>query len=249
MMVAGPPGAGPRRCRRIASGPLPGKERPQAKRRRGLWDLETMRILLLSTLLLALAGCSATPDATDTPVPLASPSAGPPFPPVAAAASGPPSSPPANETLAFRMDGETPAGACVIVASVAHCELQGGREAFRGLEAPGLLLRVSGTLRWNGTLPAGGEPAPLQVLVMHDEGAGWTFGPGDPYASGPSPLEFDLPLLTVRGRVALSVTQAAGASLVVGYAAAMAPHAFALDGALTYQATGPGPAATGTNPS
>jgi hypothetical protein len=146
----------------------------------------------------------------------------------------PSSAAPANGSVAFRMDGQTPAGACAFAPFTAECQLQGGQDDVRALEAPGLMLRVSGELRWNGTLPAG-EPA-LELYVLHDDGSGWTYSPGDPYASGPSPLAFDLPLLTLHGKVALSVTQSVGAPLAVGYAAAMLPHAFALDGVLEYQA-------------
>lgn len=201
-------------------------------------------LLAVGLLALALSGCSSAPSPTSTPsagpdAPAASPA------PAASMMAMPASGAPANGSQAFRMDGQTPAGACAFAPFVAECQLQGGQDDVRALEAPGLLLRVSGELRWNGTLPAG-EPA-LEVYVLHDEGNGWTYSPGDPYASGPSPLAFDLPLLTLRGKVALSVTQSVGAPIGVGYAAAMLPHPFVLDGAVEYQAAGAG--AGGANPS
>lgn len=141
--------------------------------------------------------------------------------------------PPNGTVEAFSMEGETPAGGCAFVLVAGDCRFLGGDGSQRILEANGTPLMVRGTLQWTGTLPSAvGDPFSLEVLVLHEENGNWTFGPGDPYASGPSPLRFELPLTALHGRMALQVSQSVGVPLPVGYAGAMAAHAFHLDGEL-----------------
>jgi hypothetical protein len=180
-----------------------------------------------------LAGC-ADPDPGLAPAATASPA--PPTEtfsaPAMAAANG------TEGTLAsaFTMDGQTPAGACAFAIVVGDCRFTGGDGSQHALESDGTPLLVRGTLRWTGTLPTSvGDPLDLEILVLHDDGSGWRFGQGDPYASGPSPLEFQLPLTALHGRMALQVSQSVGLPLPVGYVGVMTPHGFHLEGELLSQ--------------
>lgn len=143
--------------------------------------------------------------------------------------------------MPFAMAGQTAAGGCLFAPLVAQCEREGGDGSFRVLSAPGRPLRLVGTMAWNGTLPTGAkDPVSLAAFVLRQDAAGnWTFTPGDPYMTGPSPLALDLPLGNLTGPLALVVDQAVGAPVGVGYALVMLPHAFRLDGRLEYAAGAP----------
>jgi len=184
---------------------------------------------LAAFLILLLAGCAAPATRSPAPGPDAAPT------PVAhtvAAEATADAAPSGNRSVPLHMRGQTAAGACLFAPFVAECHRTGGNGSFQVLDAPGRLLRVSGTMAWNGTLPTSvQDPVDLAVFVLHKGSDGnWTFGPGDPWATGSSPLAFDLPLGNLTAPVALVVDQSVGAPIGVGYALAMLPHDFTLDG-------------------
>jgi hypothetical protein len=192
---------------------------------------------LLAVACLLLAGCSSAPAPS---APGDVPEAAAPTTPISL--SGPAPSATDVAQAAFTMDGQTPVGYCAFAPFIGRCDFTGDQDSFRELHADGRPLRVTGTMHWNGTVPpsvVNGDPLLLAVRVLHQENGNWTFGRDDPWAEGPSPLHFELPLAAFSSPVALSVDQSVGTAFAAGYAGVLTPQAFHLDGVLEFVAASP----------
>lgn len=133
--------------------------------------------------------------------------------------------------LAF--DGSTAAGACVATPAGGPCEYRFTDTAFSVLDAQGVL-RLNGTMTWQATSPAS---TTLTLYVPRVVDGEYVWGPGDPAASGTSPLAFDLDLSAFGNETAgLIVGNGVVAPAPGGYAALQVPQAFRLEATLTSRA-------------
>ena len=181
--------------------------------------------LLLAAAVL-LAGCSG-----DAPRPGAADDAGAPG-QGDTQASGPAadaSAAPEDATLAtpLRIEGSTAAGGCVAAGPQEACHYELDDSAFHVVDAPGRPLRLRGNLSWDAMSPAS-QTLTLYVPAVVDGEFVWE--PGDPAASGTSPLAFDLDLASLGDATAgLVVGNGVVAPFAAGYAAVQAPQAFTLE--------------------